>query len=215
MEPLTPATEGASRTAAASANQARDANRRLFWACLAEGGLVGLAWLLAWLFEVPLLSLINPPGRQTQAFLIGLAATAPMVVFLLWMNRTRWAPVVDLRVQAERLVGRLTSGASPASVLTIALLAGIGEELLFRGTLQPALGARLTPWGGVAAASLLFGLAHPLSRAYVVVAGIGGLYLGTLAQLTGEVLSATVAHAAYDIVALAWLGRRGEVRQGP
>lgn len=189
------------------------ASRRLLVACLGEAALIGVAWLAAWLFDVPLGRLINPAGRQAQAVLIGLAATLPMVGFLVWMLRSRWAPIARLRDQARGLVGALLAGASPGIILLLAILAGVGEEMLFRGALQPLLGRWLLPifgedyaaWGGVLAASLLFGLAHPISRAYVVVATIGGLYLGVLAQLTGEALSAIVAHAAYDIVALFWL----------
>lgn len=181
------------------------ANRRIGWACAAEVALVVLACGLAWFFEIPLGQLINPTGRQAVALALGVGATLPMFLFLIWMLRTDWPPVTGLRDQAQAMVTRLVAGASPAMVLAIAVLAGLGEEMLFRGAIQPLLGQWLTPWGGVVAAGLLFGLAHPMSRAYIVVATIGGLYLGALAQLTGEILSATVAHALYDVLALRWL----------
>ena len=178
-------------------------------ACLAELALVLLAALLAWLFGLDLRESINPPGRQLQAVGIGLVATVPMILFLVWLQRTGWPPLAGLREQAAELVSRLLEGASAGPILLLAIMAGVGEEILFRGALQPLLGGWLKPlagpWGGVLAAGVLFGLAHPMSRAYIVVATIGGIYLGALALVTGEVLSAIVCHAAYDVVALFWL----------
>lgn len=191
-------------------------SRRLLLACVAEGGLIFLAVGLAWLLEEPLAAAINPPGRQVQAVAIGLAATLPMVGFLVVLMRTTWRPAAVFRGQVRSLLGPLLEGAGWGPILAIAVLAGVGEELLFRGVLQPAAIRWLDPVVapvarpaaasilGLLAVSLLFGLAHPMSRAYIVVATIGGLYLGLLPMLTGEVLSATVAHAAYDVVALVW-----------
>jgi uncharacterized protein len=51
--------------------------------------------------------------------------------------------------------------AAPASFVWIALEAGLTEEFLFRAVLQTRLSAWLrSPWFGVVATSLLFGLAH-------------------------------------------------------
>lgn len=195
--------------------QATTHRRRLALACAAELGLVLVAMFVAWLFGLPLAKLINPTGRQIEAVLIGVLATAPMVGFFFVLLRSRWRPLARLRRQAERMVATIVGGAPLGLVLALALCAGIGEEVLFRGAVQ----ALLVRWGegllgefgvagGVLAASLLFGLAHPMSRTYVVIATVGGLYLGGLAQWRGEVLSAMVAHALYDVVALLWLSKR-------
>ncbi len=174
-------------------------------ACAAEAALVPVAFVLAWLFDVSLGDLLNPTGRILLSVGVGLLATLPMVLFLAILQRAAWRPLSELRELAQNLVSRLVGNSTPATVLALAIIAGVGEEMLFRGVLQPALGGWLGPWAGVLAASVLFGLAHPMSRAYVAVATLGGLYLGALAQLSGEVVSAVVAHSAYDIVALFWL----------
>ena len=86
-------------------------------------------------------------------------------------------------------------------------MAGIGEELLFRGVLQPALAAHLPTWIAVVAVGTLFGLAHWLTAAYAVLAGIVGIYLGALFALSGNLLVPIAAHACYDLVALFVLAR--------
>ena len=53
--------------------------------------------------------------------------------------------------------------------------------------------------------SLLFGLAHALTRTYAVLATLVGFYLGFLFWLTGNLLAPILAHAVYDFVALVYL----------
>jgi hypothetical protein len=58
---------------------------------------------------------------------------------------------------------------------------------------------------GLVLASLLFGLAHPISKAYVVLASFIGLLLGLLYLLTENLLACILAHALYDaILMLLW-----------
>jgi len=77
--------------------------------------------------------------------------------------------------------------------------------MLFRGVLQTSIAAWLgIPWG-VVHASLLFGLFHPISLTYMVIAAILGLYLGTLMLVGGNLLSVMVVHALYDFAALGYL----------
>jgi len=52
---------------------------------------------------------------------------------------------------------------------------------------------------------LSFGLAHCLTPAYAVLAAIVGAYLGSLFALTGNPLLPILAHALYDLPALAIL----------
>ncbi|MEN1681357.1 MAG: CPBP family intramembrane glutamic endopeptidase [Planctomycetota bacterium] len=186
--------------------------RRLLIACGGEGLLVAIAAALAWGFGLTMWSDLAPAGRVAQAIGIGVVATGPMVLFLLWMLRSGWRPMASLREMVGKTVGRLLEGAPTWALLVLAVMAGVGEELLFRGALQPLAIHWLEPlvgdaagWAGVALVALLFGLAHPMSRMYIVVATIGGLYLGALAYLSNELLSAVVAHSLYDVVALVWL----------
>ncbi|MEM1303253.1 MAG: CPBP family intramembrane glutamic endopeptidase [Planctomycetota bacterium] len=186
-----------------------------------EAALVVPAVAIAWLFGVPLADQFPSGSPLLMAVGRGVLATLPMLAVLAWLMRSRWRPIVRFRRLVTRLLGELLgrtrdeppAGDGVAWLIAVSAAAGIGEELLFRGALQPLLVNWLGPPAGVLLASLLFGLAHPISRLYVALAAGLGLYLGCLALFTGELVSAMVAHSLYDFVALCWIPRelmRGE-----
>jgi membrane protease YdiL (CAAX protease family) len=181
--------------------------RTLALAVSAEAGLAVVGAVLCWLFGLPLAERLLPSSGLGAAVAQGLVATLPMLALLLVLLRSHWRPLARLRRLVDGLVGELLQDAGIVPMALIALAAGFGEEVLFRGAMQPAFGEWLTPWGGIAAAALLFGLAHPMSLTYFVLATLLGLYLGAITLWTGELIPAIVAHALYDFVALVWLKR--------
>jgi membrane protease YdiL (CAAX protease family) len=167
-----------------------------------EGGLGLLAWgvgqALGW----------DPTttwaGNRRDAGL-GLLSTLPLFGLFAGCLRSRWGPLMRIREFFEETVRPLLGDLSSGELALLALAAGLGEELLFRGLIQGSLANRLGTWPALALSSVLFGLAHPITRAYIVLAAIMGTYLGTLWILTGNILVPIVAHATYDFVALVWL----------
>lgn len=91
----------------------------------------------------------------------------------------------------------------------IALLAGVGEELFFRGWMQTVLAERSGVWVGILAASLIFGLLHYLSITYAIYAFATGIYLGVIYYVFGNLYIVMAIHAVYDFVALVYLVRKG------
>lgn len=81
----------------------------------------------------------------------------------------------------------------------IGLVAGIPEEILFRGALQPSLGLLLT--------SVIFGALHGITRGYFVYAAVAGLLLGALVEWRGGLWAAIAAHTMVDAVVFALLIR--------
>lgn len=145
---------------------------------------------------------------DTSGLLVGLVALLPMLVLLLWCLRTTWGPMRRLVALVEDRLGPHVADASPGGLLLLAGLAGVGEELLFRGVIQVWLEERTPLWLAVTGASLLFGVGHWLSASYAVLAAVIGAYLGAVFLLTGNLLAPIVAHAGYDLVALFVLARR-------
>jgi uncharacterized protein len=146
---------------------------------------------------------------------LGVAAALPMLALLLWCLRTRWAPIRRLVALVEERLGPHLANASFGGILLLAGMAGIGEELLFRGVVQVWLAERLPVAWGIGGAGLLFGLGHWLSASYAVLASAIGVYLGLVFLLTDNLLAPILAHAVYDVVALRVLARRaGPVRVG-
>jgi membrane protease YdiL (CAAX protease family) len=91
---------------------------------------------------------------------------------------------------------------SSAELALIAIAAGLGEELLFRGFVQGALIAYTGDVGALVVASVAFGAAHAVSRGYAVLAACMGAWLGGLWMLTGNLVAPAACHALYDYVAL-------------
>lgn len=125
-------------------------------------------------------------------------------MLLVFFACIRWpvGPVARIKQVAEELIRPLFAGATVLELAVLSFAAGFGEEMLFRGVLQPLFGRWLGVAGGLAAASVLFGLFHPLTRGYIVLAAALGAYLGWLAVATQNLVCPIVAHGVYDWVAL-------------
>jgi uncharacterized protein len=138
----------------------------------------------------------------------GIVATLPLLVLLRWCLRTKWGPMRRLVSLVEEHLTPYLVGASAGGIVLVSLMAGIGEEVLFRGVIQAGLADRLPAWLAVGIAALLFGAAHWLTMAYAVFATLIGVYLGILFLVTENLLAPIVTHALYDVVALSVLVRR-------
>ena len=171
---------------------------------------IGLGWILGW-----------RPGETIRwelgDALWGLVATVPLVAVLLVCVYAPIGFLRDLLGTIDRLVVPLFRGWGLLEMALVAGLAGLGEELLFRGVIQSAvsdwMGGDYGPLWGLIFASLLFGSVHAISAAYAVLAAGIGFYLGELMIVTGNLLVPIVAHAMYDFLALIYLVRaRGSER---
>lgn len=177
-------------------------------AVIVEGGLAIIALLLVWLFHVPVGDKFPQFGGQLAGAVVrGLVATLPMLA-IFWLLVSSDVPALaQLREQVERLIGEMFPTGSTAQFAMVAILAGVGEELLFRGVLQTKIGDWTTPLIGLAVTSLLFGLAHALSKLYFLFAVAVGGFLGWLAWRYDDLVAPMVAHAVYDLLALVYLSR--------
>jgi membrane protease YdiL (CAAX protease family) len=168
-----------------------------------EGGLILVALLTGWMLGQPALATFS---WNLNDALLGVAATVPpLLVFLACL---RW-PIGPLRRIKQFCAEVLRPALAPCSVAELALislLAGLGEEMLFRGVLQRACAAWSGDrWVGLAAASVLFGLAHAITLTYIVYAALMGAFLGWLWLATGNLLTVVVVHTLYDFAALLYL----------
>ncbi|HEU5303337.1 MAG TPA: CPBP family intramembrane glutamic endopeptidase [Gemmatimonadales bacterium] len=154
---------------------------------------------------------ISPLDRlqfDLEGAALGVAATGPMLLGLAWTVTTIWRPARELVALVTDQLGPLLAGCSVLQLALLAALAGVAEEILFRGVVQAGLVRVVSVPVGLVAASVLFGLAHFASRAYAALATVLGVYLGALFLLQGNLLVPIIAHALYDFVALNYLVRR-------
>ncbi len=164
--------------------------RTLSWyGMLAGAGMIALALLWAHVTGGPAFRDWFPARRWLLDVLFGCVAG---LVFAL----AAWR-LID-RVPALKQIERIImdtldmEALRPAHTLWFGLIAGIPEEILFRGALQPVL--------GLVGASLIFGALHAITLAYFLYALVAGLILGGVAWLTGGLWTPVAAHIVIDVV---------------
>lgn len=88
----------------------------------------------------------------------------------------------------------LAMSRNPIGILSIALLAPILEELLFRGAIQGRLQAMCkNPWIAIIIASFIFGVVH-MNPAQIPFAFLLGIMFGWLYFRTGSLLPGIIGH---------------------
>jgi membrane protease YdiL (CAAX protease family) len=173
-------------------------------AILTESILIGLAWGIGYLVEIPPWQEVNLSGL---AIVWGVAAALPLLGGMMWSMHTRWRVLAQLRHFVQERVVPLFAGCSLLEMALIAILAGVGEELLFRGLLQTGLISISSLWIGLLISSVIFGLLHFISLLYAFLAALIGLYLGLLFVAFDNLAVPMIVHALYDFVALVYLVR--------
>lgn len=173
-------------------------------ACAIELSLLMVAAALAALADHPLLSDLHWDAGDLA---LGVAASVPLYVLFQWMLGSSFAPFARIRHELVHKLRPLFAPWSLAQLGLISLLAGIGEEVLFRSVIQGALATHTGPVIALASASVLFGCAHFVTPGYAVVTAAIGVYLGVLWLGSGNLLTPIVAHATYDFIALVYFLR--------
>ena len=103
-----------------------------------------------------------------------------------------------LRRLSDELAPHLVDGARWRDLVLVSIFSGVGEEVLFRGALQPEI--------GLVATSLLFGVLHVgPDRRYLVwtlwAVGAGFLF-GLLYTWTGGILAPATTHVLHNTATL-------------
>jgi uncharacterized protein len=174
-------------------------------AMLFETALGFIGVVIAWGAGI---GMANQLHVSQAAILRGIVASLPMLALLIACYKTEWQPLVRLRREVEKVVSELFAGCGWLEFSLVSLAAGIGEEVLFRGALQPLVIRGTVPWIGIVVVALLFGLAHALTQTYFILATLIGLYFGWLAYAYDDLIAPIVAHAVYDWFALMFIQRR-------
>ncbi|MBB73062.1 MAG: hypothetical protein CMJ75_00970 [Planctomycetaceae bacterium] len=147
--------------------------------------------------------------RQVVAVGWGLLATLPMLVGLVLLRQIQEGPLGELNQLVDKQLAPLFVETRIWELALIALAAGWGEELLFRGWLQTLATRNIAGnaglWIGVLLGATVFGLCHWISSTYAILALLAGIYLGILFIASGNILTSVTTHALYDFVALVWI----------
>jgi len=168
-----------------------------------EGGLAVLAIAIAWVFGIPLREMFV---FETFSVLIALVATVPMLVFCRLVYLLPLKAVEFTRRFMQSVYRDFIRHCSVTQLSLVAIMSGIGEELLFRGVLQTSITNACGggTWGlaaGIVITSVLFGIVHPINKLYVFLCFIFGIYLGLIFVWSGNnLIIPIIIHALYNFV---------------
>ena len=170
-------------------------------AAVFEGGMLLVAFIGGWLTGV------DPTAQLTwsrEDLGLGLLATGPMLMLLIICLISRAKGMRQIRKFLRDSIGPLLNDCRWYDIVLLAVLAGVCEEVFFRGFLF----LWIRPWNlmlAVVVTNILFGLAHALTPGYALLAAFLGIYLTALiaADPTPNLLVPMTAHAVYDLIALA------------
>jgi len=164
--------------------------------------------VFGWLAGIDLLADVH---INFEGLAWGVAATVPLFAVFLLAMQLPWKPLRRVRQLLVELLGPSLAVCKWYDLVLLAALAGVCEELLFRGFLQTWL-IRVTAdvpglsdgWiAGVALTSILFGLAHWVTPTYGLTVMVMGVFLGLLPHCTHSpnLLIPIVTHTLYDYLA--------------
>jgi uncharacterized protein len=198
---------------------------------LAVAGFVAevLAWRLVacgraslWVLVVPVIAALGvasaiarPPvssGRASAVAAITAGITAGVALYLGTLVfvalAVRWAPFRDHVVDRYRLAGEIPLW---LAVVLSALIAAPGEELFWRGLVQPRLQASMPVLTGPALAWIGYVIANAASGSLPFVAGaaVGGAVWAGLALWTKGVLASILCHTVWTTAMLVRPPRAG------
>jgi membrane protease YdiL (CAAX protease family) len=171
------------------------------------GAVLVLLW--AWRSRTPWHEIgYTRPGSWVRTVVVG----TPLGIVFKFLMKAIVMPLLGASPvnQAYRyLAGNLDS--LPGAIFTMIVIAGLGEETLFRGWMFERLGRRFghSPLAKVVIVLLttvLFALAHYPGQGLpgTEQAIITGLVFGTIFGITGRIWLVMTVHAAFDLTAL-WM----------
>ncbi len=169
----------------------------LLLAFLMEGMAFLIALLLAKYFGIDIFPLTNNPFRD---ILIGTAVVLPPFAFFLFTLSEKAKTITLLKSLRKIVITDVKSifaNSRLIDLIVISMIAGFAEEVLFRGVVQVKF--------GIVVASIVFGLVHLVSPAYVIVSTLMGFYIGAFFLASGSLLIPIQMHFTYDLGALIYL----------
>jgi uncharacterized protein len=175
-------------------------------ACYFEAALILVAVLLGWIAG------IDPFEKlyfSEAAIVYGMIGTAPLFLMFLALEQMQGESIIKIRKLLLQTLGPGLHRYHWTDLFILAAIAGIAEELLFRGVIQPWLESSWGAAAGLIGSNLIFGLVHAVTPLYAVLAACVGIYLGLSLDYGGDrnLLTPVIIHALYDFLAFVALMR--------
>lgn len=161
-------------------------------------GFIVIAFGVGWVLDVSPLTNLTWNWSDLG---IGALAALPMFAFFQLAFHTRIAAFRKIKQFLLDELGPRIEHGSILELFILSIFIGLGEEMLFRGVLQ----SWAMQYGVVAAivfTNLLFGIVHSVTRLYVVIAALMGVYLSLLLVSFSpqNLLIPITTHTIYDFL---------------
>ena len=175
-------------------------------ACYFEASLVFVAVFLGWVADIDPLENIY---FSETAIAYGVIGTVPLFLMFLALEKMQGESVVNIRKLLLNTLGPGLYRYHWTDLFILAAIAGVSEELLFRGVIQPWIE---NSWGitaGLIGSNIVFGLVHAVTPLYAALAALVGIYLGLSLDYGGDrnLLIPIIIHGFYDFLAFVALMR--------
>lgn len=135
------------------------------------------------------------------AALLGIGLS-PWVQFVGQLQRVVWPGNPEQARLVTEMVAESLRHNPIATIVGIGLLAGVCEELFYRGPIQTALLRKLSPWVAIAVGGILFGAIH-MDLHGLPLRALLGMLLGWIVWRSGSIFPAMIAHGIYDSTTVA------------
>lgn len=169
-------------------------------ACYFESAMILVAIALGWIAGINPFEFII---FNESAVINGIMGTLPLCIIFLALNQISTEPLQKIRQVLQNTLGPSLVKHHWTDLFVLAAIAGISEEILFRGLIQPWLE---NSWGliaGLLISSLIFGLVHAVTFLYFIMATAVSIYLGLYLDYdsTRNLLTPIIIHGLYDFFA--------------
>ena len=175
-------------------------------ACYFEASLVLVAVFLGWVAGIDPFENIY---FSETAIAYGVIGTVPLFLMFLALEKMQGESVTTIRKLLLNTLGPGLHRYHWTDLFLLAAIAGVSEELLFRGVIQPLIEASWGIMAGLIVSNIVFGLVHAVTPLYAVLAALVGIYLGLSLDYGGErnLLIPIIIHGFYDFLAFVALMR--------
>ncbi len=168
-------------------------------ACYFESFLIIVAIFLGWIAGIDPFEYLQ---FSEKSVFYGLFGTVPLFLIFIAMENMPIAAIQKIREMLLETIAPYLYRKHWTDLFILAAIAGISEEVLFRGVIQPWME---NSWGmvaGLVASSVLFGLVHAITPLYAFLATCVSIYLGLFLDYGGErnLLTPIVVHTMYDFL---------------
>ena len=168
-------------------------------ACYFESSLIVVALILGYFADIDPFESLH---FSEHSMMYGIIGTLPLYLIFMSMEQMPFPSVQKIRITLINSIAPSLDKKNWADLFILATIAGVSEEALFRGVIQPWME---NSWGmmtGLLASSVLFGLLHAVTPLYAVLAASVSVYLGLSLDYGGErnLLTPIVIHTFYDFL---------------